>query len=194
MERTQHIATGIQGLKGNEILAMMQQTEEGLRVAIKPLSTALKLSWGRQAEKIQSDPRFSCTHMCMTGADGKQYEMLCLPAEQIPMWINSINSNKVCEEKRAALLELHKFFGYALNEFSRGRYVTQEQHSKDMSEMREQLQIALKTIEALVQENTFLKQSLESVWRARDFRGSAASYDMHATKAMKKAERLIKVK
>lgn len=186
MNRTQHIATGIHSVKGNEILAMIQQTEEGTMVAIKPLCAALSIAWQRQCEKVTSDPRFNCHHMRMVGADGKNREMICLPAEQVPMWINSINSNKVGEEKRAALLELHKFFGFALNEFSRGRYVTQDQHDKDMLEVREQLKLAIRTIEKLVEENRLLKETNESLWKARRFEGSAASYEMHAAKARKK--------
>lgn len=175
MKYTQHISTGVQGVKGNEILAMIQQTKEGTVVAIKPLCIALKIDLKRQYKKIQSDPRFSYRHMPMTGADGKKYEMICLPAEQVPMWINSINSNKIGEEKRQALLELHKFFGYALNEFSRGRYITKEQFDKEMSEIRAQLSVALNLVEKLVHENELLR-------KANGFRATAASYQMHARK------------
>lgn len=187
MNSTQHIATGIQNLKGNQILAMIQETQEGTMVAIKPLCSALGIVWGRQAEKIQDNPRFNCTHMCMVGADGKLREMVCLPAEQVPDWINSINSNKVASEKRLALLELQKFFQYALNEFTRGRYVTQDQHHKDMQEIREQLKSALQTIEHLIEENRTLKETNDSLWKARQFEGSAAAYTMHAARVRKKA-------
>lgn len=184
MNHTQHISTGIQNLKGNEILAMIQQTEEGTMVAIKPLCAALKLSWGGQFERIQGDPRFNYSDIRMVGADGKQREMICLPAEQVPMWINSINSNKVAEEKRAALLELHKFFGFALNEFTRGRYVTQEQYMRDMDELKEQLRIAMATIDALTNTN-------QALWKVKGFEASAASYEMHAAKERKKVVDLI---
>ena len=185
MVYTQHVSTGIQGIKGNEILAMIQQTEEGTMVAIKPLCAALKLSWGGQFEKLQSDPRFSYSDIRMTGTDGKQYRMVCLPAEQVPMWINSINSNKVAEEKRAALLELHKFFGYALNEFSRGRYVTKEQHDQDMRELREQLSSAMKTIQQLSDVVLRQESELRTFRQAEDHYASAASYGMHAAKKTK---------
>ena len=72
--------------------------------------------------------------MVMVGADGKQREMVCLPAEQIPDWINSINANKVGEEKRQALQEIQKFFQYAINEFVRERYVTVDQMKEAMAE------------------------------------------------------------
>lgn len=185
MERTQHIATGIQGIKGNEILAMIQQTKEGTMVAVKPLCAALKIEWARQADKIQNDPRFSCVHMYMTATDGKQYQMICLPAEQVPMWINSINSNKVAEEKRAALLELHKFFGYALNEFSRNRYVTSEQHEADLRELRQQLLSAQKTIEQLAEIVLRQDAELHALRKAEEHRATAASHQMHAAKRSK---------
>ena len=175
MERTQHIATGIQGLKGNEILAMIQSTKEGTMVAIKPLCLALRIDLKRQYEKIQGDNRFIHGHMPMVGADGRRREMICLPAEQVPMWINSINSNKVSEEKRQALLDLHKFFGYALNEFTRGRFITEDRYNQDMAVIKQQLSVALGLIEKLVKENEILRQ-------ANGYRAKAASYQMHARK------------
>lgn len=185
MVYTQHVSTGIQGIKGNEILAMIQQTEEGTMVAIKPLCSALKIDWMSQYRKITGDARFSYSHITMTGADGKRYDMVCLPAEQVPMWINSINSNKVAEEKRAALLELHKFFGYALNEFSRGRYVTKEQHDQDMREMRNHLESAMRTIQQLSDVVLRQESELRTFRQAEDHYASAASYGMHAAKKTK---------
>lgn len=187
MNRTQHVATGIKSLKGNEILAMIQQTQEGTMVAIRPLCAALKLEWARQAEKLASNPRFDCVHMYMVGADGKHREMICLPAEQVPDWINSINANKVPEEKRKALLELHKFFGYALNEFSRERFVTKAEMDLVTEEIRKQLIAALELVQKLVEENKALKETNESLWKARNFEASSASYGMHSAKARKKA-------
>lgn len=175
MERTQHIATGVAGLKGNEILAMIQRTKEGTMVAIKPMCDAMRIAWGRQFEKLTEDKRFNCSHMRMVGSDGKCREMLCLPAEQVPMWINSINSNKVGEEKREALLELHKFFGYALNEFSRERYITKDEFRREMAIVQGQLNSAIAIIEKLVKENEVLR-------KANGFRAKAASYQMHARK------------
>ena len=178
MERTQHIATGINNLKGNEILAMIQQTEEGTVVAIKPLCSALRIDWMSQYRKVTGDARFNHSHITMVGADGKHREMVCLPADQVPMWVNSINSNKVAEEKRAALLELHKFFGHALNEFTRGRFVTQAQHEADIRGLQEQLASAMRTIERLT-------STLNSICGAEGHYASAASYGMHAAKKTK---------
>lgn len=71
MVYTQHVSTGIQGIKGNEILAMIQQTEEGTMVAIKPLCAALKIDWMNQYRKVTGDARFSYSDIRMTGTDGE---------------------------------------------------------------------------------------------------------------------------
>lgn len=187
MNRTQHIATGIKNLKGNEILAMIQATKEGTMVAIKPLCAALGLSWGRQAEKLQEDARFSCTHMCMTGADGKRYEMVCLPAEQVADWVNSINARKVSPEKAQALLELQKFFQYAINEFMRERYVTAHELEKMRAEMTAAFEQRVAHYEHIVLKQSKiiegLERALQRITAGIGYRASAASYEMHARKA-----------
>ena len=180
MLSTMHVATGVQNLKGNEVLAMIQQTEEGTMVAVKPLCTHLRLNWGSQAEKLSSDPRFSCTDISMVGADGKKREMICLPAEQVPMWINSINSNKVAAEKRQALLDLHKFFGHALNEFSRDRFVTRE-------EMNAKIKEVMGIVQQLLEKNAALEATNASLWKARNYEATSASYGLLSAKARKKA-------
>ncbi len=196
MNYTQHVSTGINSIKGNEILAMIQQTKEGTMVAIKPLCAALRIDWMNQYRKITGDVRFNYSDITMVGADGKHREMICLPAAQVPMWINSINSNKVAEEKRAALLELHKFFGHALNEIIRDRYLTKEQYEADMRDMRkqyeadmrdmrEQLSSAMMTIQRLSDVALRQESELSTIRQAEDHYASAASYAMHAAKKTK---------
>lgn len=157
MNHTQHIATGVKGLRGNEILAAIQATKEGTMVAIKPLCTALNIDWANQWRKLQGNPRFSCSHMTITGADGKRYEMVCLPAEQVADWVNSINARKVNPEKAQALLDLQKFFQYAINEFVRERYVTLEEHNKVVA-----------VVEALTEQLRILQGMVMSLQNAQE--------------------------
>lgn len=95
---TQYLSTGIITPKGNEFLAMLQQTPEGTMVAIRPLCSALRLNVKGQQEKLADNPKFNCVDIHMVGADGKKREMLCLPVEQVPDWLNSINSKKVAAQ------------------------------------------------------------------------------------------------
>jgi len=123
-EYTNHMSTGIQSPRGNEILAMIKSTKEGTWVAIKPLCTSLRIDWAAQYEKLSGNRKFNCRVIPMVGADGRHREMLCLPAEQVADWVASINSNKVAAEKAQALLELQKFFQAGLNELVRERTMT----------------------------------------------------------------------
>lgn len=154
-EYTNHMSTGIQSPKGNEILAMIKSTKEGTWVAIKPLCTTLRLSWGGQYEKLIGDPKFSCADIRMTGVDGKQYQMLCLPAEQVASWVTSINSNKVAAEKAQALLELQKFFQSGLNELSRGRLMTDADVGIKVEALQKALEAVLNRLEIVEAENAY---------------------------------------
>lgn len=93
-------------------------------VTARRLVENLGLSWSRQREKL-SDPMFRCAHMCSTGSDGKEYEMLILPVKSLPAYLFSINPKKVREDLQEKLalyrLEcvdvLYNYWakGYAIN-------------------------------------------------------------------------------
>lgn len=180
MGNTMHVSTGIANLKGNEILAMLQKTEAGTFVAIKPLCNHLRLSWGGQSEKLATNPRFSCTDIRMTGVDGKTYMMTCLPSEQVVDWVNSINSAKVAEEKRGTLLQLQKFFQHALNEIVHGNYVTKA----DMESMRTEF---MGIINHLREDLAAKEETIQYFFRSSKHQASAAAYEMNAAKELKKA-------
>jgi hypothetical protein len=63
-------------------------------VAIKPICTALNVNYDRQFKNIKEDKLLSQLYAIQhtTGADGKRYEMLCLPEKFIYGWLFSINS------------------------------------------------------------------------------------------------------
>jgi hypothetical protein len=170
---TQYLSTGIMTPKGNEFLAMLQQTPEGTMVALKPVCDALKISWPRQTVKVSNNPKFSCCHKAMTGKDGKKYQMLCLPIEQVPDWLNSINSRKVAADKAASLLELQKFFQHGLNELVRGRYVSLEMFEKTVASL-------LAKIEALT-EAAYHQDKADALYRSAD--GKRLAGGKHQKKA-----------
>lgn len=76
---------------------------EGMKlVAIKPICDAIGVDHHRQVSKIRNDLSFSWRHMSTAGFDGKSYQMICLPLDQINGWLFSINVNKVkpeCKDK-----------------------------------------------------------------------------------------------
>ena len=94
-------------------------------IAIRPICEAIGISFSRQSRKLQRDSKFSCAHMATTGADGKQYQMLCLPMEKLNAWLFSINAARCRPETQDRIrlfqneccIVLHDYFnkGYAVN-------------------------------------------------------------------------------
>lgn len=79
-------------------------------VAVKPVCEILGVDAKSQREKIDEHPLFSSVRVLSpsTGADGKTYDMVCLPLRYFPSWLFSINPNNVKEEIRENLLEYQK--------------------------------------------------------------------------------------
>lgn len=184
MDNTMHISTGIPNLKGNEILAMLQKTERGTFVAIKPLCGHLKIAWQSQHAKLAENPRFNCHDIMMVGSDGKHRVMTCLPANQVADWINSINSRKVAEEKREALLQLQKFFQHALDSVVHGDFVTRSELMSIVEKLQEQ--IAARDAVIATQNET-----LQHFFNSGKFEATAAAYEMNAAKERKKALKIV---
>ena len=68
-------------------------TSDEQLVAIRPICEALGIDRKRQQDKIKEHPILSAVGGLkpLTGADGKQYEMFCLPLEYIFGWLFTIN-------------------------------------------------------------------------------------------------------
>ncbi|WP_267428509.1 phage antirepressor N-terminal domain-containing protein [Methylobacterium sp. GC_Met_2] len=65
-------------------------------VVMRPVVEGMGLSWGGQRDKLETNAsRFSRTDIRTTGADGKQYEMTCIPLRRYPMWLAAINPAKI---------------------------------------------------------------------------------------------------
>lgn len=79
-------------------------------VALRPICDALGLHWGRQFESLKSDPVLSSVvrEMRTTGADGKQYDMLCLPLDYLNGWLFKINANRYKGDRRALIIRYQK--------------------------------------------------------------------------------------
>jgi len=75
-------------------------------VPIKPICEALGVAPNKQIEKIKEDQILNsvATLGVSTGADGKQYEMFCLPFKFIFGWLFTINPANVKEEAKEAVL------------------------------------------------------------------------------------------
>lgn len=79
-------------------------------VAVKPVCEILGVDYPGQFTKLKEHPLYGSVIELSptTGADGKTYEMVCLPLRYFPSWLFSINPNNVKEEIRENLLEYQK--------------------------------------------------------------------------------------
>lgn len=189
---------GIKDIRGNEILAFIHAQKDKTFVECRPFCLAMGLVWAGQLEKIKSNPKFSCIDIYTTGRDGKTYSMVCLPVEQLTDWVMSINANKVAAEKKAVLLELQKVLQHGLNELVHERYVTSGevrqiveaavgQLAQEVAKLAEENRLLRERILLITEENQALRTTNQSLWKARNFEGSSASYGLHAAKERKKA-------
>ena len=94
----------------NDISLQVVADDREQLVAIKPVCEILGVDAKSQREKIDEHPLFSSVRVLSpsTGADGKTYEMVCLPLRYFPSWLFSINPNNVKEDIRENLLEYQK--------------------------------------------------------------------------------------
>lgn len=120
-------------------------------VAIKPVCEILGVAYPPQYTKLKEHPIFGSviTLSITTGADGKEYEMVCLPLRYFPSWLFSINPNNVKEEIREQLLEyqikcndiLFDYF-FSRVDFSRKKEVAVTKAKEVCDEKIEQLRTA----------------------------------------------------
>lgn len=75
-------------------------------VPIKPICEALGIDARNQREKISEDEILSSVGVLSTstGADGKGYEMFCLPYKFIFGWLFTINPKNVKEEAKESVI------------------------------------------------------------------------------------------
>lgn len=95
--------TLISKINGVDIVTVGRNGE--IFVPIKPICEAIGIDVESQRDKIQADEILnSVAVFCTaTGADGKQYEMHCLPLRYTYGWLFTVNPKKVAPEAREAV-------------------------------------------------------------------------------------------
>jgi P22_AR N-terminal domain len=127
METTKTVA------RVNNVSILMIQGGEN-PVPIKPICEALGIAEDAQRIKLQSDEILSSvtTLSMVTGSDGKQYKMTCLPFMYIFGWLFTINPKNVKTEAQETVAK------YRLE-----CYKALFKHFTDQSEFLQQKQIAV---------------------------------------------------
>lgn len=86
---------------GDELLA--HQDERGVWVVLKRVCEALGLQAHGQAAKLKDKPWAVTQTICATGPDGKNYEMMALHLDALPMWLATIDAGRVAPAVRAKI-------------------------------------------------------------------------------------------
>lgn len=120
-------------------------------VAVKPICMALGIDHSAQIKRIKEHPDFGSVVVTVTttGADGKQYEMFCLPVKMVFGWLFTIDEHLVKPEAKDNL-----------RRYRAECYDALYQHFTGIQFKRTQLLLAEKTIALqLAQLNLELKES-----------------------------------
>jgi hypothetical protein len=144
-------------------IAILVLNEETKPVPVKPICEALGIASDSQFTKIKNDEFLNSVAMLSiaTGADGKQYEMMCLPYEFIFGWLFTINPNNVKEESRESVKAykmecykvLYKHFANKSNFLEHKQALMDEQMDKvnqiqaDFTSTKKRLAAAKKSLE-----------------------------------------------
>jgi hypothetical protein len=77
-----------------------------LYVPLRSLTEFLGLEWSSQFRRVQRDEILAgrVARVTMTGADGRQREMICLPLDLLPGWLFGITSSRVRAELQPKLM------------------------------------------------------------------------------------------
>lgn len=73
-------------------------------VAVKRICTNLGLDWRGQYVKLTEKFGSVMEEITTTGADNKQYSMVCIPLRKLPAWLYSITLSKVAPKLRPKIL------------------------------------------------------------------------------------------
>lgn len=78
-------------------------------VTMRRVVENLGLDWSSQRAKLAATgAKFSCGDIPTTGADGKTYSMLAMPVSKLPLWLATINPNKIPDPAKRAKIELYQ--------------------------------------------------------------------------------------
>src|SRR5579872_357009 len=79
-------------------------------VALRPITDFLGLEWSSQRLRVQRDEVMKDESRLIkaTGADGKQYEMFCLPLEYLPGYLFGINPSRVKPELKEKIVRYQR--------------------------------------------------------------------------------------
>jgi hypothetical protein len=92
---------------GDEIVTF--EADGARYVAMRRIVENMGLAWASQSVKLEDQKeKFNCYDIVTVGADGKEREMLAMPVEKLPLWLASINPNKIKSPTVRAKIECYQ--------------------------------------------------------------------------------------
>lgn len=142
----------------NNVSLQVVAGEREQLVAVKPVCEILGVDYPGQFAKLKEHPLYSSVIglSSTTGADGKTYEMVCLPLRYFPSWLFSINPNNVKEGIRDNLLEYQKKCNDILYDYFFGRA---EFAQKKEQEFSHQLEVVAEAKKNFYEARTILNKA-----------------------------------
>lgn len=87
-------------------------------VAMKPIVEGIGMAWKPQYLKLlEQKDKFGCYHMVTTNRAGLLQEMVCIPVRKFPLWLVSVNPEKVDAAIKPRLEMWQEMSGNALHDF-----------------------------------------------------------------------------
>lgn len=137
-------------INGVEIYAV-KSDDGSILVPVKPICEAIGVRFDTQYEKLQKHPILSSVIPLRgtTGADGKTYEMVCLPLEYVYGWIFTINPKNVSEDARDNVIRYQKKCYEVLYAYFHGK----SQRQQDLLDAERQAVARLTALEEQIAES-----------------------------------------
>jgi hypothetical protein len=110
--------------------------------ALKPMCETLGISFPAQLRKLHGRSWAVVAQKAMTAADGKTYQTSVVDSQTIPMWLATIDENRVADEARPTLVAYQREARDALDAYFNKRAVAPAMNQLDV------LRAALDQIEA----------------------------------------------
>lgn len=148
-----------------EKLTLVWKDEEPF-VALRPVCERLGLDWKAQHRKLSADMAFNHGHMTTVAEDGKQREMLCLHATQLPLWLASISPSRVRPELREALIAYRSECSLVLFHHVKARLLGERDAATSTLVRLQADLMARKPLWTKVERMVIANFDFETIWRA----------------------------
>lgn len=159
--------TGVIPFQESNIFSIKNEKSGDILIAIKPIVEELGLKWESQRLKIINNKRYE-HGLYPVLTDGGVQDMTCINAKKLPMFLYSINPNKVKQEHKAKLIAFQDETEWAIYEYwtkgeaKQSDFVSSEAF-RQLQEHLFQLELDKRELNAQITNNlqTIGQQSLE---------------------------------